>query len=250
MFLADSHTHSLCSPDGYSSMAELAEAAVHNGVSILTVTDHVDLDYCPTGNFDGYCFDIWPDMLEDFCEANLLPGFETELRIGLELGEASHYPVFAEEIAKTPGLDFIIGSIHSVRHTPDFFCLHYESRAQCERLVDQYLAEHFELARSKAIDVIGHLGYTRRYMKRAGFDIDFDTYADVLDGIFRAAIGNGVGFELNTSGLRQGLGSTIPAVGQIKRYRELGGELITVGSDAHFPEGHRGRHRGGLRMPS
>jgi histidinol-phosphatase (PHP family) len=73
-------------------------------------------------------------------------------------------------------------------------------------------------------------------MKRAGFDIGYDAYDDALREIFRTAMRNGIGLEVNTSGLRQGLGATIPAFRQIRLYRELGGEIITVGSDAHYPK--------------
>ena len=235
MFLADSHMHSLCSLDAHHSMAELAEAAVQRGLSVITITDHVDLDHFRTGRLDGYSFDIWPDMLEDFLEANLLWGDQIELRLGLELGEAIHHPWFAGKISRTPGLDYIIGSLHNLQGMPDFYCIEYTSRAFCLDLIDRYLQEHLELAASPDIDVIGHIGYTRRYMKRAGFDIGYDEYTDALREIFQTAMRNGVGLELNTSGLRQGLEATIPTFRQIRLYRELGGEIVTVGSDAHFP---------------
>ncbi|MGN0614134.1 MAG: hypothetical protein ACI4JB_09585, partial [Porcipelethomonas sp.] len=86
-------------------------------------------------------------------------------------------------------------------------------------------------------DVIGHIGYTRRYMKKAGFDIVLDDYTDRLEAIFRRAAASGRGIEVNTSGIRQGLSSTIPDLRCVKLYRQCGGEIITVGSDAHEP-GH------------
>lgn len=234
MFLADSHTHSRCSIDGHSSISEMAGAAVSKGISILTITDHVDLDYFQTGKLDGYCFENWIDIQEDFCEANLMWRDRLTLLLGLELGEASHHPDFAHEISNTPGIDYVIGSLHALRHTPDFYCLEYTSEAMCRDLMDKYLQEHLELVKSPDIDVIGHLGYTIRYMKRAGYTMSYDDYGDRLDEIFKAAVSNGVGFELNTSGLRQDLGSTIPTIKQIQQYRSCGGEIVTVGSDAHF----------------
>jgi histidinol-phosphatase (PHP family) len=236
MFLADSHTHSLCSLDGYNTMSEMAEAAVKRGLSVLTITDHVDLDYFETGAPDPYCFSIWPDMTEDFCAASLRWKDQITLRLGIELGQANHDPIFAHEIATTPGLDFVIGSIHNLRNTPDFYGYPYSSRAECLALMDRYLAEILELSQNPDIDVIGHIGYTRRYMKKAGFDIGLDDYTDRLETIFRRTIANGHGIEMNTSGIRQGLGSTIPDLAWIELYRQCGGEIVTVGSDAHFPK--------------
>ena len=236
MFLADSHTHTLCSIDAYNSTAEMVSAAINFGLASITITDHVDLDYYLSGKRDPYCFYAWPDMLEDFCEAGLLYGKDISLQIGLELGEANHHPDAAREIAQTPGLDFIIGSLHGVRDTLDFCFYDYTSHADCIRLIEKYLAEHLELAAMPDIDVIGHIGYTRRYMKKAGFDIDLSDYTDALREIFKTAAQNGRGIELNMSGLRQGLGTPIPNINEVRLYRECGGEIITVGSDAHRPE--------------
>jgi len=235
MFIADSHSHSLCSTDARFTMAEMAEAAVDKGLSILTITDHVDLDHFEDGKFNAYCFEIWPDMQEDFYEACTQYGDKIDLRIGIELGEANHHPEFAKHIYRASGLDFVIGSIHNIRDTPDFYFYEYKSLNECVMLLDKYLHEHIELASMPEIDVIAHIGYTRRYMRKAGYDLALDNQVDILTEIYKTAISNGIGIELNTSGIRQGLDSPIPGFEQIKLYRDCGGEIITVGSDAHFP---------------
>ena len=101
---------------------------------------------------------------------------------------------------------------------------------------DRYIEEHFELAELGFFDVLGHLGYTKRYMKRRGFDIGLEGHEDRLRELFRLLIQNGKGIELNTSGLRDTTGSTFPEKHVLKLYREAGGEIITVGSDSHRTE--------------
>jgi histidinol phosphatase-like PHP family hydrolase len=85
-------------------MAELAEAAVQRGLSVITFTDHVDLDDSLTGKLDGYSFTAWPDMLEDFCKAHMLWGDKVELRLGIELGEPNHHRRLRKKSAILPAL--------------------------------------------------------------------------------------------------------------------------------------------------
>lgn len=233
--LTDFHIHSDCSPDGFDSAADMARACAERGVELICFTDHCDLDWYETGEPDPHCFNHWPRALEQYSAAqngSALP----LIRTGIELGEPCHDAARAERIASSPELDFVLGSLHSLRGERDFFCLRYESRGHCIDLMHRYFAELTEMARLPFIDVIAHIGYTRRYMMKAGFDIraDMTSFGDEIDLLLKTAIENGIGIEVNTSGLRNSLvGSTIPGADVIRRYRELGGELITLGSDAH-----------------
>ncbi len=236
MFLADFHTHSGCSPDASSSMLEMALAGAEKGISIMCITDHVDIDDCMTGEAQRDCFGKWEEMKRRFEEAREGLRGRIDLRLGIEFGEANHGSASDMESVASKNLDFVIGSIHNLRNNPDFFCIDYKSVSQCEMLVEKYVEEHFELARLGCFDVIGHLGYTRRYMKRAGFDIGLGSHTDRLEELFRLLRDSGKGIELNTSGLRDGTGSAFPEFGVLKLYREKGGEIVTTGSDAHRPE--------------
>ena len=114
-----------------------------------------------------------------------------------------------------------------------------------------YLAELLELAELPCIDAIAHIGYTRRYMKKAGFDLPVDMahYGDELDTLLRRMRDRGLALEVNTSGLRNpDLGETIPGADVIRRWRALGGERITLGSDAHTVADAGGGLREGLAL--
>ena len=100
----------------------------------------------------------------------------------------------------------------------------------------RYLDELYEIAGMDCFDVMGHIGYTQRYMTRQGFPLRYtpDEYGEQLRAILRRLIENGRGIEVNCSGLRPGdIGETFPNREILTLYRELGGEIITVGSDGH-----------------
>ena len=236
MILTDFHTHSNCSVDGTASMYEMASAGAQKGISIMCVTDHVDIDNFETGNRQPDCFGHWGKMQSQYADAVERLGGCIDFRLGIELGEANHYKEDSLRIAQTKGLDFIIGSLHNVRNTPDFFCIDYKSPEECGNLIDKYIEEHFELVKLGCFDVLGHIGYTKRYMKRKGFDIGLSGFEDRLGELFKLLSESGKGIELNTSGLRDGTGSTFPEKSILKLYREAHGEIITVGSDCHRTE--------------
>lgn len=248
MYLTDYHIHSNCSADAEDAMLDMALASGEQDIDHICFTDHCDLDFYLTGQKDERCFDVWPKILEEYdllcreCPSKL------EVSLGLELGEANHYPEWGREIASQPELDFVVGSVHSLRGMPDFYALRYECEEHCKRLLFKYIEELTEMARLDYIDVVSHIGYTKRYMLRAGFrnSVEEDIYDEPMRALLRTIIGTGKGIEINCSGLRHpGINDTIPGMKILKAYKELGGELITVGSDAHkVSDAGRGIKRG------
>lgn len=238
MYLTDFHMHSHCSNDAKNSMTEMARAARDHGIQHICFTDHCDLDAFQTGEPDPLCFEnLRPGLEQDWADLSRHIPAGLEVGLGLELGEANHNPELAAEIAAWEPLDFIIGSSHNLRGCRDFYCYPYQSLEECLALREQYLEELIETARLPCIDVIGHIGYICRYMAKAGFPqvrVDMRVCGDALDLLLRTAIEHGHGIECNCSGLRNPVvGSTIPGADILARYRELGGEIITLGSDSH-----------------
>jgi histidinol-phosphatase (PHP family) len=236
MILSDFHIHSTCSSDARDTMTDMAAAARENGVSVVCFTDHCDIDQFTTGIFDPGCFGHWPRILEQFTILKQSCPPDLDARLGLELGEINHEPELAQKIASQPELDFILGSIHNLKNTPDFYALNYESGEHCVRLTHTYLDELFEMAGLDSFDCVSHIGYARRYMLRAGFDVRVEDsrFSDQIDRLLRRVIERGKGIEINCSGYRTPkMNCTIPDKPILRRYRELGGEIITTGSDAH-----------------
>lgn len=242
MFLADYHIHSNCSFDASpkATMSAMASAAMARGVTEVCFTDHCDFDIPETMQVGPESFFLPKKQGHQFIDAMENAPDGIEIRLGLELGEGNHDPARAARIFAMPEYDFILGSLHNLRGEKDFYYLKYESDEQCLGLYDRYLDELIELAGLPIYDCMAHIGYCLRYMHKQGRDVQLtmDRHGDKLDELLRTIIENGRGIELNCADLVPGgredpLLTTFPSLPILRRYKELGGEIVTVGSDAH-----------------
>lgn len=237
MDLIDCHIHSTCSDDGRDPMLDMARASCYSGVRYLCFTDHVDLDDYRTGLPDPGCFSSRETTRAAYRETLAAAPANISVRLGVELGEGNHDPARAKAIAASPEFDFVLGSLHNVRGMQDFYGLDYNSEADCKKLFDLYVSELLELSKLDFYDSMAHIGYPIRYARRAGFTslaINMSTYGDELTVLLQNLIDGGRGIEINTAGYRDELiGGPIPSSDVLRRYRDLGGEIVTIGSDAH-----------------
>lgn len=231
MYYTDFHMHSNCSPDAYDTMADMAHAAANFGLSEICFTDHCDmleLDLTPIKDFD-----MDPLKLQ-YNEALLKHGTDIKIRFGIELSEGLENLALSTKVLDDEMLDFVIGSAHFLPDMGDFYSLEYTDYQQCYGLIERYIDELFRLTDWGAFDVLGHITYPLRYMNgRGGIDIDFSPFSERLEILFKKLIENGKGIELNTSNLKHPGGKTMPPVELLELYRRCGGEIITLGSDAH-----------------
>lgn len=228
MYLTDYHTHTRISPDSDAPLAVMAQAAVDAGLRELCVTDHVDL-LGPFG--EPLTEHSWADSLAQLDET--LPLFEGRLtlRLGMELGVPHVNPALSERILNQPRLDFVIGSIHNqsaARGGQDFYYVDGQDLDDCYGALDDYFASMALLVECDYFDVLGHIIYPLRYMNPA---VVLDAYWERIEAILCRAAERGRGIELNTY-----RGKTIaPWRPVLERFRACGGEIVTVGSDAHRP---------------
>ncbi len=234
MFLGDVHTHSLCSPDGAFSMAEMARAAHEAGLTYLCVTDHCDL-LDLHGTFTPH--QDWGSVRAAFSEARAATPRGLTLSLGVELGEAYEDPEVARGIlAAGPELDFVIGSVHNfhaLMGKQDFYNADYSDLELCHAALVDYLGSLDALAGlTDCYDTLAHILYPLRYMRtRAGQDISFAQrdYPERLEVILRKVAQAGKALEVNTW-----RGRTVDEWEPLLRqFKALGGEYVTVGSDAH-----------------
>ncbi len=233
MFLGDTHTHSVCSPDGESTILELAQAAGKAGLSHLCITDHCDLlslEGAPTPHHD------WVPYQDAFSAA--LEGLPQGLELGrgIELGGAIEDPDAARAIlAEEPELDFVIGSVHNFHHLMgkmDFYFADYGDKTACLQALDDYFDALAETAAlTDCYDVLGHVIYPLRYMNKAGRQVSLeeDGCLPRVEQVLRQAAQAGKGMEVNTWRGR----SVAEWAPILKLFKAVGGELVTVGSDAH-----------------
>ncbi len=229
MILNDWHLHSQFSSDSDERMENLAEAAMRLGMTRICVTDHYDMNY-PTGEFQldtvAYLRKLGElrEMYRGRCE--IFSGVEMGLFPDKEAaGEAGRY-------MESQPYDFIIGSVHCINGVDPY----YRDRIEADdpELYRMYFACTLECLRAcRGFQALGHLDYVVRYGYDKGRNYCWEDYRDLIDPILEELVSRGIALELNTAGLRQGLGFPNPQSGILARYRELGGEMVTVGSDAH-----------------
>ena len=161
---------------------------------------------------------------------------DLQLCMGMELAEVHFHPELIRELAAPDWLDFILGSYHITKEYGDFHEMDYRDPAFRAELWEIYLNGLDTVASYDYFDVMAHIGYWRRYAWQQGIDeaLMLAKHGDRVDHLFKTLIDHGRGIEINTSGLRDGCG-LFPSPEILRRYRELGGEIITVGSDAHRP---------------
>ncbi len=233
MYLSDFHLHSRWSPDSVADMRDMARVALDRGFRELCFTDHVEV--MNTKCWSRNRFD-WPALSEAVAAARAELGDRIAIRLGAELGEAPRDFGYAEELlAQMPPMDFIIGSIHQLSDAFGCEDLATASTADPElsrRQITDYLALVWKLAKWGKFSVLGHLTLPLRYMnERAGGHMTFDGYEAEVEEIYRALIQSGCGIELNVNRGR----TPLPDEKWLKLYRDCGGEIITVGTDAHRP---------------
>ena len=235
MYFADSHTHSSISRDSESPRIDMVKGAIDHGISEICFTDHFDItDIDGSFNPDYDWFSVRPEHKK----AVDAWGDRVNIRYGIEIGNVTTDFHAAERVQREPGLDFVICSVHNLSVNAgrlDFFDFVYKDVPTCYAHLDDYFATMLRSAQWGKFDIFGHIPYPMRYMRdREGQDVSLDRYQDQIREILKVIIEKGRGIEVNTK-------NWSPRIEQdyiqlMTTYHELGGEIVTVGSDAHSPD--------------
>ncbi|MCL1831964.1 MAG: PHP domain-containing protein [Oscillospiraceae bacterium] len=234
----DTHTHSNIS-DGGNSPAEMLAAAQRQGLSVLALTDHFDLhEHYPRSlsPFDRAgtqaAYDTLTQLKHQNCDSRVI------FAAGIEIGQAHQYREFAESWLNAHNYDYVLGSCHIIRNHCDFYHMDYTApKNHPDKVLTQYFAELIELCewagksgdkQGRRFDALSHLTYPLRYMNGRG---STDKHTSSIDKLFTVMAKYEIALEINTQSFAQGM--ICPDLPQVARFRELGGRLVTVGSDSH-----------------
>ena len=223
----DFHMHSRVSFDGHDTGEALAKAALAAGLSEICFTDH--LDYDPLGKMGILAFDT--DTYNAEYDALEVPGLA--IRRGMEFGMTPGNKVQFQQDLKRRPFDFVLGSVHFVDDLDVYFeeywsgktifqaeCRYLEATLECVQIHDDF-------------DVLAHLTYiAKTHCHPAPRIVPYEEHKALIDEILRILVAKGKGLELNTSGMDR-CGGFLPTADIFRRFRELGGTIVTVGSDAH-----------------
>ncbi len=225
--------HTKYSGDSTADPDMMAEAALSRGLSGICITDHEDLEY-PDPDI---CFELDLPQYQAGIRA-LAERFAGRLPIlfGIELGLQPQLADAHDKLLKQYDFDFVIGSSHVVHGVDPYYDCYYEGRAESDAYREYFESILENILAFDGFDVYGHLDYVVRYGPNRDEYYSYGAFSDIFDEILRALIQRGKGIEINTAGLKYGLAHPNPTEDVIRRYRELGGEIITIGADAHKPE--------------
>ena len=223
----DLHMHSLVSFDGRSDAASMVAAAEKAGLREICFTDHRDYD--PLVDQPNLAFDlkVYHTAYDD------LHSDTVKIRRGMEFGMLPDNAGQLKLDAAAYPYDFIIGSVHFADGLDVYYEPYWENKTleEAERLyLENVLAcvQHHD-----GYHVLGHLTFISKvWSNPVKRPLPYEEYRQITDEILRVLVAKGKGMEINTSGIKA-CGDYLPPVEYLRRFKELGGEIVTVGSDAH-----------------
>jgi len=227
----DYHVHTCFSCDSKTEVAAACETAIARGLSEIAFTDHADFEPLDA------CYDhLRPAAyLAEIERCRSRYGHDLVIRAGVEIGETHVYHCQVAALLETHAFDFVLGSLHWVDGHPAFDERYFNGQALEEGL-RAYFEELARLAAEADYDVLAHFDIVRRAVSRSfGLNtLDYTPYEGTIRSILCTLVERGKGLEINTSTCRRGMGDPNPTLQVLRWYHELGGEILTLGSDAHI----------------
>ena len=241
MIKADQHTHSYFSTDSEATSESMMQGAIEKGLTHLTLTDHMDLDYPgttkeePLFEFDVEKYFTALTPLKEKYKDTLYLGIGIEL--GLRPGRAD-LNAQMHQLLTGHSFDFVLGSVHLLDNDDPYYKSYWQGRTAKDILCKYFNDMLTSIQEYDNFDSLGHLDYLIRYIPPycGRKTYSYKEYAEVIDEIFKLLISKNKALEINTAGLIKGLPCFHPKLNVLKRYLELGGELLTIGSDGHSPD--------------
>lgn len=234
---ADYHMHSIHSFDSDAPIKDMIESAISKGLTDICFTEHMDIGGPITDEWPEHAWECNVDSyLYDLITTKSKYDGKINVNFGLELG--LNKAVFRENAiaAKSHEFDFIIGSIHFVNDMDIYWPKYFEGRSIKAAMDDFFKATLDNIKMFNNFDVLGHMDYIVRTVPGGESSFNTSDYEMYINDILETLIEKEKGIEINTAQLRKGYTNANPHLDIIKKYKELGGEIITIGSDAHDPE--------------
>ena len=228
MIKADGHLHSFFSFDGKASMAEMAAGAFARDLSTITMTEHFSVcSFDPSYQvleYENYSREI--SILQNQYQGKM------EILKGMEIGEPHVQKQDITTFLQDKRLDIIIGSLHNIGQLKLRQTMEGKERRQ---IYQDYFDALLLMVQEGDMDVIGHFDLMKRYAYTYIGGYEFLEFEEIIREILSVMVTRGIGLEINTSGWEQTVGECFPTMEIMCLYRQLGGEIITIGSDAHTP---------------
>lgn len=223
----DFHLHTKVSFDGIGRAEDMVAAAARAGLKAICFTDH--LDYDPLGRDLDLAFDT-----QEYNDAyDHLYHPDVKIFRGMEFGLLpDNLDVFEKDLQRRP-FDFVIGSAHFIEDLDIYYKEFWEGKTPHQAFLSTLEQTLACVKAHDAYDVLGHLTYAAKQPHNPGHKpVLYEDFRELIDEILRTLVEKGKGLEINTSGVDK-CGRFLPDETVLRRFKELGGEIVTVGSDAH-----------------
>jgi len=234
----DTHIHTNNSPDSKQSIDVVCTTAIENGMSAMSICDHAEISLFHMDNFHK----LIASSIKDVKTVREKYGDKIKILQGIEISE------FFWDESKLPGFysladyDIILGSVHRVKcieHNDSYsrVVMSDTSEENLHIFLRTYFDDMIRMIKNYDFDVLSHLTVPLRYINgKYGRGIEISRHDETIETILRMIIEKGIALEINTSGLATPIDCCFPDKEIVKRYKELGGKLATIGSDAHTPD--------------
>lgn len=231
----DSHLHTNNSPDAMQSIDELCLAAIQNNLSGISICDHAEVSLFHMADF----FELIKGSVRDTERARIKYGDSLKILQGIEISEFFWDDSKVKTFLSLGNYDVILGSVHRVDcigHTDSYsrVDMKHTPHEHLHKFISIYFDDMVRMIRGYDFDVLSHLTVPLRYINgKYGRNVDISPYTDKIEEILDLIIKKGIALEVNTSGIGTNFDDFFPDENIIRKYKSMGGELITIGSDAH-----------------
>lgn len=233
MYINDYHVHSEFSGDSKQDLREIFERAIELGLKEIAITDHLEYDI--EGMTENWILDLdrYSKTILEFKDRYR---DRLDIKLGVEVGIQPHTREYLEKKINEYPFDFVIASTHAIERIDLAW-----GELQKGRTKEEYQRYYFEtvldnVKKYNEFNVYGHIDFVTRYGGEKYRGLDYKVHSDIIDEILKTLISKGKGIEINTSGYRYKEDRFYPCKEIVRRYYELGGEILTVGSDSHVKE--------------
>lgn len=234
---ADMHTHSESSHDSVCLIEDMCLAQIEKGTNVMAVTDHADI-------FSYKDYDIYTPIKEAYETVQKLNEKYNDkmlLLSGVEISEGFWFPEYSAKMKELCNYDVIIGSVHCVKYkdlTIPYSKIDFSKFLENEvyEYLDAYFDDVLTILNVEEFDILAHLTCPLRYISgKYQIDIDLEHFKEKINKILDIIIEKEIALEVNTSGYSIS-NDFMPTKEIIKKYYDMGGKLITIGSDAHVTQ--------------
>lgn len=227
----DSHVHSTFSTDSIIDPVQACEEALKKGLCGIAFTDHLDFDF---PNHDDFTlnFDVYNKYMD-----NLKQKYKGKLIVakGVEAGIQPHTIDQTLEVVQKYEFDFVLASAHIIDGLDPYTKEYYQGRDKYESYSRYLKACCFVVEKFPDFDALGHFDYVARTSPYADKNLKYDEFYETLDYLLHLLANQGKGLEINTKPYINDLHNMELDIKILKHFKQIGGEIVCLGSDSHSP---------------